>query len=298
MNWVLAPAVRRRIRRWRQLSAGSASHNDADTLQLPGLPGRVHRNDSMLPGGSSEEQAIYARIGRSGFQLVENALALVDQRPSEVKRLLDFGCGYGRVLRAIVQHVDATKIDAFDVDSAAVRFCATEFGVNGLTFGQPWDFSSVPFSRYDCVWAGSVMTHLSAGFTRETFGLLTSILAPNGVLIFTTHGDEALARAENGFFGPRYGTVEASHVRAEYEATGFCFVPYESSDFAALPFTFERSGDFGMTWMSSSFVEGLISDVGASFRLLRLIPSGWEGVQDAVIVQRVATDRRKRWRRG
>jgi SAM-dependent methyltransferase len=275
-------------RRWWRGEPAPGAGDTPDARALPGVYGRVHRADLMIGGTTPEQLAVYTRIGNSAYQLIDDALALTGRRAPAVARLLDYGCGYGRVLRAIVQHVPPPHIDVFDVDPAAVRFCSEEFGVTGLAFGRPWDFASIPFQRYDCVWAGSVFTHLSAEFTRETLTQLCGLLAPGGVLVFTTHGEEAIRRAESGFFEPRV-TALSGRVRREYEASGFCFAPYEDADFAILPFTFERRAEFGMTWMSEPTIAALIDQVGGgALRLLRFVPAGWEGVQDTVVVQRAA----------
>ena len=273
-------------RRWWRGEPPPALNDTAEARTLPGVHGRVHRADLMLGGTTPEQLAVYTRIGVGAWQLIADALQLTGRRPADVTRLLDYGCGYGRVLRAIVQQVDPRRIDVFDVDPAAVRFCAAEFGVTGLGFERPWDFSSIPFRRYDCIWAGSVFTHLSAEFAREMLAQLGGLLAPGGVLVFTTHGDEALRRAETGFFEPRI-TALSSRIGEEYAARGFFFVPYEDADFAMLPFDFARRADFGMTWMTESTIAGLLDAVGdGDMRLLRFIPAGWEGVQDTVIVHR------------
>ena len=269
----------------RRLFSRSAPASD-DATQYPGVVGRIHRSDLMIGGTTPEMLAVYERIGSSAYTLLESALAMVGRRPADVTRVLDFGCGYGRVLRAIVQHIEPRRVDVFDVDQQGVAFCAREFGVTGLGFTRPWDWSSVPFATYDLIWAGSVFTHLGEAFTREMLELWCSLLRPGGVLVFTTHGDEAIRRAESGFFDTRY-QVAAPRVRADYAARGFCFLPYGDADFAILPFSFERRAEFGMTWMSEDYIAKLVDAVGkGDLRLVSFVPQAWEGVQDAAIVQR------------
>ena len=259
-----------------------------DAKQYPGVFGRIHRSDLMIGGTTPEMLAVYVRIGTRAYAVIENALAMVGRGPADVTRALDFGCGYGRVLRTIVQNIPPSRVDVFDVDQQAVAFCAREFGVTGLTFARPWDWSSVPFGTYDLIWAGSVFTHLGEAFTRETLDLWRSLLRPGGVLVFTTHGEEAIRRAESGFFDTRY-QVAAPRVRADYEARGFCFLPYDAADFAILPYSFERRAEFGMTWMSEDYIAKLVGAVGGGdLQLVRFVPKAWEGVQDAAIVQRSA----------
>ena len=45
---------------------------------------------------------------------------------------LDFGCGYGRVIRFLVERVPPDRIWASDVAHEAVDFCRSEFGVHPL----------------------------------------------------------------------------------------------------------------------------------------------------------------------
>ena len=257
-----------------------------DAAPYPGVFGRIHRADLMIGGHTPELLAVYNRIGAGAYRVIETGLDAVGRRSQDVERMLDFGCGYGRVLRAIVQHIEPRRVDVFDVDSQGVEFCADEFGVTGLHFTRPWDWSSVPFSAYDLIWAGSVFTHLGEAFTREMLDLLRSLLRPGGVLVFSSHGDEAIHRAATGFFGDRF-KAQAPRIQADYAARGFCFLPYEDSDFAILPFSFERRSEFGMTWMSEAYVTELVRDAGnGELQLVRFIPAAWEHMQDGVILQR------------
>jgi hypothetical protein len=119
--------------------------------------------------------------------------------------------------------------------------------------------------------------------------LLRSLLRPGGLLVFTSHGEEAIRRAASGFFGARYQAC-AERIRADYAARGFCFIPYEDADFAILPFSFERRSEFGMTWMSEAYIAALVDDAGTGeLQLLRFTPAAWEGVQDAAILRRRET---------
>lgn len=267
-------------------TAAQPGRRPHDATHYAGVFGRIHRADLMVGGHTPELLAVYNRIGAGAYSVIETGLEAAGRRADDVGRMLDFGCGYGRVLRAIVQHIDPQRVDVFDVDSQGVEFCADEFGVTGLRFTRPWDWSSVPFSAYDLIWAGSVFTHLAEGFTREMLDLLRSLLRPDGVLVFTSHGDEAIRRAVSGFFGDRF-KVQAPRIQADYTARGFCFLPYEDADFAILPFSFERRSEFGMTWMSEAFVAELVRATGqGELHLVRFVPAAWELMQDGVILQR------------
>jgi SAM-dependent methyltransferase len=285
----LAAAVRDRWRSRRALhpfgspAAGGAA---ADAVAHPGVFGRIHRADLMVGGTTAEQLAVYKRIGTTATALVEQALGLVGRRLANADAVLDFGCGYGRVTRVLVQKLPPARISAFDVDPGAARFCAQEFGVRALTFTRGWEWESVGFARYDVIWVGSVFTHLAEGYTRETLSLLFELLQPGGVLVFTTHGDEALRRVRSGFFGP---TVQprGDAIEQGLAARGFHFFPYTADELGGLPFEFQRADEFGMTWMTEAYMTELLRSVsGGALHVLRFEPQGWEHLQDAFMCQR------------
>jgi SAM-dependent methyltransferase len=94
-------------------------------------------------------------------------------------------------------------VSVFDVDPGATAFCAQEFNVKPLNFRNTnrWDYKRVPFECYDVIWLGSVLTHLSRSYSREVLALVSRILKPGGLLIFTVHGDQTFPRLQEGYYG-------------------------------------------------------------------------------------------------
>jgi SAM-dependent methyltransferase len=285
LSWLLPETLMRRIRVARA-RRGMRVRRRGKPAAYPGVFGRIHPADLMLDGRAPETLAVYTRTGAGGYALIEQALAEVSKRPSDVERFLDFGCGYGRVLRVVVRQIPPARVSAFDVDAAASRFCATEFGVRQLAFGRPWDWRGVAFERYDLIWAGSVLTHLAEPPARQVLSLLCSILLPGGLLVATTLGEAALQQIPAGYFGPRLQRQEAG-IRGAYARNGYAFVPLEPDELAALPFEFERPEEFGWTWLSERFLGELVAAASdGALRMLRFQRAGWEQVQDVVVLQR------------
>jgi hypothetical protein len=82
------------------------------------------------------------------------------------------------------------EVFASDVWPEAVRYCESEFGVQGLVSAN--DAENVPaLPPCDLIWVGSLFTHLDIPQWRNFLGLLESALAPSGVLILTIHGRHA-----------------------------------------------------------------------------------------------------------
>ena len=123
----------------------------------PEIEGRIHYDDQSLV---NDDFFHYHQVGNSAIINIDNALQAAGLSPSDIHSLLDFPCGYGRVLRKLRTHFTQARIDACDIVPAAIRFCAEEFDVEPILSCK--NFSKIQFSRsYDLVWIGSLLTHLS-----------------------------------------------------------------------------------------------------------------------------------------
>ena len=82
----------------------------------------IHPDDGMKRSTTSEE--MYFRHGGQAVQLIRLALAHRDLYAGvhpPPRRILDFGCGYGRVIRFLRAHWPDAEIVASDVLSEGVR---------------------------------------------------------------------------------------------------------------------------------------------------------------------------------
>lgn len=57
-------------------------------------------------------------------------------------RILDFGCGHGRVMRWLRAAYPNARITGTDVDKGGVDFCAATFGSHTVVSG--YDFDNLP----------------------------------------------------------------------------------------------------------------------------------------------------------
>lgn len=108
-------------------------------------------------------------------------------------KVLEFASGYGRVTRHLVDTMPGSSITASDIHPEACAFVRDRIGVQALRSAtNPADLSVG--SGYDFVFVLSLFSHLP----HRTFGLwltaLYGLLAPGGVLMFTTHGDVSRQR--------------------------------------------------------------------------------------------------------
>ena len=179
-RWLLArPAGTERQRR--QLLA-SSSLAPAERALLDRAASRISHDDGMYKGDGEH----YFKVGLSAIVCVDEALKAAGME--EVRPVLDMPCGYGRVLRFLVRRFPAAEFTACEIDPAAARFCAEQFGARPAQSSEDLDALTLD-SKFDLVWCGSLVTHLDAGRIRALLSFFRRHLAPGGLVLFTTHGD-------------------------------------------------------------------------------------------------------------
>ena len=179
----------------------------------------------------------YFAAGRSAIENID--LALRAAKVKEPQRVLDFACGYGRVLRWLAAVYPNAELTACDVNVRAIDYCARTFGARPVQ--SDLDTAKIGLGgQFDLIWSGSLLTHVGAKPWKDILDLFVSALAPGGVLVFTTMGrivvDKRLRVGDRLSFTPE----QAEQVLSDYDQTGFGFAPsvlpkYEWGDCVASP---------------------------------------------------------------
>ena len=143
-----------------------------------------------LPVPPEELRLGYADYEQSGERSVGRMRAILKDAGHPVeegRRILDFGCAAGRMIRALRDLADAREIWGCDVSGAHVAWCREHLE-------PPFHFFSstlvphLPFEdrSFDLVYAASVFTHLED--TAESWFLeLHRVLGPGKILFATIH---------------------------------------------------------------------------------------------------------------
>jgi SAM-dependent methyltransferase len=106
-------------------------------------------------------------------------------------RILEWGCGPGRIVRHLAQLGQGLGMQVFgtDYDRASIEWCKSAipgvtFAMNGLQ--PPLAF---PDASFDVIYSSSVLTHLSEAMHYAWLRENLRVVKKNGLVIFTTGGD-------------------------------------------------------------------------------------------------------------
>jgi SAM-dependent methyltransferase len=219
-----------------------------------GFSSEIASEDRMFSG----DRAAYFAYGASALAYLRRALPAAGV--AEVRSILDFGCGHGRVLRALKAAFPGAELTACDLDEDAVRFCVEKFGARPVISRSDPALIEIP-GTFDLIWCGSVLTHADAPLWPRFLELFASRLRQPGTLVFSSNQWDAVV-AWRGV-GERW----TDPIREGYESSGFGYV--------------EAPGEagYGLCASKPEWVQRLLgrqTGLGVVDHLER----GWGGVQD------------------
>jgi SAM-dependent methyltransferase len=231
-----------------------------------GVIDEISPRDAMYRGKWDE----YLQGGVSALRCIRLALLMVNKQ--DVNRILDFGCGHGRVLRVLKAAFPEASLTAMDLDREAVDFCADALGAAGIYSHEVPERIQIEGS-FDLIWCGSVLTHVDAEAWRAILDLLASRLRRRGILVFTTAGRHVVECMRQGEF--LHLTPDQAHgLLGDYETTGFGYRDYP-----------DRTG-YGLARASPAWVCKELERI-PTLRLVGYGESAWGYRQDVVACLRV-----------
>jgi SAM-dependent methyltransferase len=132
--------------------------------------------------------------GRDNHGDIVHALRSAGSDPDTAKlRILDFGCGCGRVLRywSSMANVDAHGVDP---NPKQARWCQENLRFATIKQNDARPPLDAADGSFDAIYVISVFTHITVDAQHQWVAELTRVLTPGGHLVVTTHGAAALRR--------------------------------------------------------------------------------------------------------
>ncbi len=239
--------------------------------RIEGVEMSIHPGDSMFRTALATQcgyrPAAVFDYFRSGLEAYDMTSQLLDWRFGTewrgLGRLLDFGSGYGRLTRLLLQPLPADRLWCADVDPAAVEFQREQLGVQGIV--TPVDPDDVPpvRDRFDAILSYSVLTHLPEPTFTGWLWRWLGALAEDGMLVFSVLDQSTLPP---GAPRPR---------------EGFSFERWSESGVLSLD-------DYGSTRVTPEYVERVLSRVTPGEVRFHRFPRALWHLQDVYVVIRGA----------
>lgn len=169
--------------------------------------------------------------GSNGHTLLRQSLAFVRTvsqnfvtitgRPLEGHKSLDFGCGWGRIIRLMYYFTDPDRLFGCDPWDRSIEICRAD-GILGHLAISDYLPKQLPFSEsgFDLALAFSVFTHLSERAAKTALDVLTEALSDTGVLVITIRPVEYW-QYHAGLSAKEISSLEEAHARR-----GFAFRPH------------------------------------------------------------------------
>ena len=181
---------------WRRLQPHKPLNLYGQDRSFAAVDLRVAAKDRMYKGND----AYYLEVGANALQLIDRSLAAISRRSDEIKLLLDYACGFGRVLRWLCAAFPQARIVAADADAKAIAAVKELFQID--TFALDRSLRENIGSDFDLIWVGSLATHLPEEALQALLSRLHSLLSKDGLLVATMHGPyvaDRISRAEKSY---------------------------------------------------------------------------------------------------
>jgi len=174
--------------------------------------------------------------GLSGDATMHQAQAFYDVVKSYARspaKVLDFGCGWGRITRCALKHVGPEKVTGCDCMEEMVKLCNETLPCK---FHQNMPLPPSPFedNSFDLIYGYSVFSHLSEKAAAAWIDEFYRILMPDSFVVITTRERAFLPNLANTTYFPP--GIDPSVAERDYDAGKFVHYatgggPELSSDF-------------------------------------------------------------------
>jgi len=155
------------------------------------------------------------------------------------KRILDWGCGPGRIIRQIPVTIgNGCEYFGTDYNKKSIDWCSKNltdinFNNNSLIAQLPYEDNFI-----DVIYGISIFTHLSEQLHYDWYNELFRILKPNGIMFMTTQGDNfkvkltdnELKHYEDNKLVVRGNVKEGHRTYSAFHPKGFMTILFDNAE--------------------------------------------------------------------
>lgn len=160
------------------------THPEYDELGQPIPPGWLVQAFIGFPDIRS-----FLKSGPRTVRIISELVRDAGENIHAYEKILDFGCGCGRVLRAFPSETTA-KLVGCDLHRDAINWCSQHMKNAAFFQGTEWPDESFLDNEFDLIYAISVLTHLDEQHQDAWLQEWQRILKPGGIAIVTFRAED------------------------------------------------------------------------------------------------------------
>ena len=231
----------------------------------------------MRVAGDTDRERFH-EFGQKSRRDIDAVLAVAGRRLEDFERILDWGCGCGRILLWMDDVARSSALYGVDIDERAVRWVRENLphaeasvckGLPPLEFGD---------GLFDLVYNHSVLSHLDERYQDAWLRELRRVTKPGGLVLLSVHGDHAFSLFERDSTN---GGGDISELRDRFSQEGFVFVDRDNNVGGPFPDFYHSS--FHASWY-------VFEHWSRFFTIKAYVPRGSLDFQDFVLLERPAHD--------
>jgi len=237
---------------------------------IPELPS----DDLIWRVTSTRSREWFWNSGSRSFNEINAVLSVIGTSLSDYLRVLDWGCGCGRILLHLKEVGQKAELYGVDIDSEAIAWAQQHIPwahcsvCNGL---PPLDF---PDGFFNLIYNHSVMTHLDEQYQDAWLAELQRVVKPEGFVLLTVSGDHPFAGLEKTW---REAGANPSPMRETLRKKGILYIT--DDEWKNGPFPDFYHSTFHSPWY-------IFEHWGQFFEIKAYIVRGSIDFQDFVLMRR------------
>jgi SAM-dependent methyltransferase len=262
------------------LWANTTGYREHQVLRdiLPGMPDEnTQARFTGLTGDDTMTRAF------DSYTLIKRLGGKYHHRISSLDSILDFGCGWGRMIRFFLKDLEPSRIWGVDCLSGIIDVCKQTNKWCNFRVVDPLPPTTFPDGMFDLIYSYSVFSHLSEDAHKKWLLEFYRILKPGGLLIATTRGRHFIEYCDSlrqSAADPRKGLAtafpDAERSLSDYDNGIYCHHPIGGGDILDSSF-------FGETCIPKAYV---LAHWTQQFAFLEYIEGQDLQSQNAIVVKK------------
>jgi SAM-dependent methyltransferase len=219
---------------------------------VPGLPDASIQSNYT---GHADDSTL--REGFAAYRLFKRSYE-IHVGPLDSARVLDFGCGWGRIIRFFLRDLPPERLKGVDHSAEGIEACRATNRWCSFELIEPHPPTPFPDESFDLIYLYSVFSHLPEQMHLELLEEFRRLLVSGGLLVATTWGRDFILQCDSLRHNPHSSAKLAWMHRAAnvFRDTGTSLAAYDRGSFCYSSYDEEGTRSFwGEACIPRAYVE-------------------------------------------